>query len=229
LPRLDWLNGNIRDLRSKYERACRVALGRPHAWLTIGAKGRDIGVLLHEVEGISDCAIFYFHGGGWIVGSPATHADISSALSIYTGLPVISTDCRLAPEYKSPAAVVDGLNVLDHFLSGAAARPRPQSAILCGDSAGGSIAMAIERHASADLRKRILGVGSFYGCFRRPLGGSLQPYGRRVDGLDAECLKRYWINGQCQRRSRALYAVGSGSRTRMSSLSAGCGRRPAQT
>src|SRR4029453_3285355 len=30
------------------------------------------------------------------------------------------------------------------------------------------------------------------GCFGRPFSGPLRPYGRRQDGLDAECLKKYW-------------------------------------
>jgi acetyl esterase len=190
--RLDWMHGNVRDLRTNYERACGVPLHRSHAWRTVFANGRKIGILLHDRQSSGDCAIFYFHGGGWIVGSPATHADLSCALSAYTGLPVISIDYRLAPEHKAAAAVADGLNVLDHFLSGMADRPRPQAAILCGDSAGGSIAMAVERQILPDLKKRILGVGSFYGCFGRPFSGPLRPYGRRQDGLDAECLKKYW-------------------------------------
>jgi acetyl esterase len=203
--RLDWLHGNVRNLRREYGRTCRVALGRTHAWRTICAKGQNIRVLMNAGEGQSDCAIFYFHGGGWIVGSPETHADISNALSVHTGLPVISIDYRLAPEHKSPAAVMDGLDVLDHFLSGAGGCPGLQSAILCGDSAGGSIAMAVERHASPELRKRIRGVGSFYGCFARPRRKSVKA-GMRDDGLDVASLRRYWSLANSS-RGRGCYTL----------------------
>src|SRR5262245_2202367 len=204
-PRLDWRRGNVRDLRSKYARTRRVASGRAQGWRTIRATGQDIGVLIHDVEGACDCVILYFHGGGWIVGSPQAHADISHALGVHTGLPVISVAYRLAPEHKSPAAVMDGLNVLDCLLSGAGGCPAPQSAILCGDSAGGSIAMAVERHASPDLKKRLRGVGSFYGCFGRPRRSSVQP-GTKDDGLDVESLRRYWTLANTS-RGRGSYAL----------------------
>lgn len=203
--RLDWLHGNVRDLRREYGRISRVGLGRTHLWRTICAKGQDIRVLMHAGEGNSDCAILYFHGGGWIVGSPETHADISSALGVHTGLSVISIDYRLAPEHKSPAAVMDGLKVLDYFLSGEDGCPGLQSAILCGDSAGGSIAMAVERHASPELGKRIRGVGSFYGCFGRPGRRPVQP-GMRDDGLDVESLRRYWTLANTS-RGRGSYTL----------------------
>jgi epsilon-lactone hydrolase len=190
--RLDWLHGNVRDLRKNYERARGVPLHRSHAWRTVFADGRKIRIQLQGWQSAGDCAIFFFHGGGWIVGSPATHADVSGALSVYTGLPVISIDYRLAPEHKAAAAVADGLDVLNHFLSREVGSPSLQSAIVCGDSAGGSIAMAVERGASLDLKKRVLGVGSFYGCFGRQLSRPLQPFGSREDGLDARCLERYW-------------------------------------
>src|SRR5262245_20315783 len=109
-PRLDCRRGYVRDVRITYERTRRVASGRA-ARRTIRAKGQDISVLIHDVEGASDCALFYFHGGGWIVGSPETHADISSALSIHTGLSVISIAYRLAPWHKSPASAREGVDV----------------------------------------------------------------------------------------------------------------------
>ena len=134
------------------------------------------------------------------------HTPISrSALGVHTGLSVISIDYRLAPEHKSPAAVMDGLKVLDYFLSGEDGCPGLQSAILCGDSAGGSIAMAVERHASPELGRRIRGVGSFYGCFGRPGRRPVQP-GMRDDGLDVRSLRRYWTLANTS-RGRGSYTL----------------------
>src|SRR5687767_1434019 len=135
--RLDWRRGNIRVLRARYERACRVAPRGPHEWRSLDLGGRRIRLLIHEAAAPGNKAIFYFHGGGWIVGSPSTHADISGAIAAATGLPVISVDYRLSPEYGTDAAIADGLAVLDHFVG--AAPHRYGSAILCGDSAGGSL------------------------------------------------------------------------------------------
>src|SRR5438874_11963268 len=76
--KLDWLNGDVSELRSAYEQACRIDTD-PCRWIDIGADKRQLRVLIHEPARprSRDCAIIYFHGGGWIVGSPATHADIS--------------------------------------------------------------------------------------------------------------------------------------------------------
>lgn len=183
--RLDWLNGNVRDLRARYERACRLVPAGAHEWRMIDTGDRRINILVHNPQIGGDRAIFYFHGGGWIVGSPATHADISSALSTATGLPVISIDYRLAPEHKAPAAIEDGLSVLDHFLGTSF-----KSAVLCGDSAGGTIALAVERHAP---HLKIAGVMSFYGSFGLTANAVLHQEGKTRDGLDAASVRRYWI------------------------------------
>lgn len=182
--RLDWRCGNIRELRAAYERACRIVPKGAHEWRTLDAGGRGIRLLIHKTAAPSDKAIIYFHGGGWIVGSPSTHADISGALAAATGLTVISVDYRLAPEFDARAAIDDGLAVLEHF--------RDRSVILCGDSAGGALAMAIERHAGK-LKANIRGVASFYGCFGLAANAALHVDPRLSDGLDAASVRRYWI------------------------------------
>jgi acetyl esterase/lipase len=204
--RLDWLAGNVRELRAKYEHASRVTPRGPHEWLAIDVGGRRIRILLHDAEGRGDRAVFYFHGGGWIVGSPATHADVSSALCAYTGLPVISVDYRLAPEHKAAAAVADGLAVVDRFLSGCVPRLRPQRAILCGDSAGGSIALAVERSAPRGVKESIDGVCSLYGGFGLSASNAIRLFGKRSDGLDAECIRRYWSLANTS-RGRGPYSL----------------------
>lgn len=181
--RLDWRRGNIRELRATYERACGVIPKGSHEWRTLNAGGRHIRLLIHKTAAPSDKAIIYFHGGGWIVGSPSTHADISGALATVTGLPVISVDYRLAPEFDARAAIDDGLAVLKHFPD--------RSFILCGDSAGGALALAVERHAGK-LRANIRGVASFYGSFGLAANAALHVDPRLSDGLDSASVRRYW-------------------------------------
>jgi acetyl esterase len=192
--RLDWLNGDVSALRAAYERACGAADPKGSAWLDIGGEKRRLRALVHQPGGLSapDCAIIYFHGGGWIVGSPSTHAGISAALCDATGLRVMSIDYRLAPEHKAPAPVEDGLLALSCFLAGQHAPIRLKSVFLCGDSAGAAIAMAVERSADDEIRGKIAGVLSVYGGFGLNGTKSMRAYGSREDGLDAECIKRYW-------------------------------------
>jgi acetyl esterase len=47
--------------------------------------------------------IVYFHGGGWVVGSPRTHHTVAALLAEDTGCVVASVDYRLAPEHAFPA------------------------------------------------------------------------------------------------------------------------------
>lgn len=82
-------------------------------------------------------AILYFHGGGYIFGSPMTHRAMLARLSELTGLPACLPDYNLAPEHPFPRAVDDGLAVFE------ALRDHPGGVILGGDSAGGGLALAI--------------------------------------------------------------------------------------
>jgi len=173
-------------LRAQYEQACRAPPRGAHEWLNLDVGGRHIRLLIHGAAAPSDRAIFYFHGGGWIVGSPSTHADLTGALAAATGLPVISIDYRLAPEFNAEDMIEDGLAVLRHFLG------RYESAILCGDSAGGALALAVERNAG-ELKQDIIGVASFYGCFGLWANAALHQASAVSDGLDAASVRRYWL------------------------------------
>jgi acetyl esterase len=189
---LDWLHGDVGELRAAYDRSCNVALTSSSAWIEIPTGGRALRALVHEPRSwkARDCVILYFHGGGWIVGSPLTHADISQPLCEASGLRVISVQYRLAPEHKAPAPVADGIATLEHAFAGPGEELR--TAFLCGDSAGGTVAMAVERSCGASLRERIAGVCSFYPGFGLENSRSIGLFGRREEGLDRDCLRRYW-------------------------------------
>src|SRR5215470_19290098 len=114
----DWLNGEVGELRRQYERCFGVPEREPELWKTIEHADGSLRLLVQQPRriGFPDYAIIYFHGGGWIVGSPLTHADISGPLSNRTGMTVFSVDYRLAPEYPAPAPVVDGCRALSAVL-----------------------------------------------------------------------------------------------------------------
>lgn len=199
--RVDWRCGNVLDLRRAYERACRVTPAGAD-WRMIQAEGRPIRVLVHEAPQPTERVILYFHGGGWMFGSPATHADISRELGRVTGSTVISVDYRLAPEHKAPAAIADGMAALNDCRDAGFT-----SIILAGDSAGGALAFAVEREA-AKRGERIAGVCSFYGAF----GHVVAPCGKRRDGLDALSVRRYWraANGSAGKSPYSISALADG-------------------
>ena len=84
--------------------------------------------------------ILYFHGGGFVAGSPQTHRKLAARLSVLTGLPVVLPPYRLAPEHRLPAAQHDALAAADWLIGQGVAADR---IILGGDSAGGGLALSV--------------------------------------------------------------------------------------
>ncbi|WP_328854653.1 alpha/beta hydrolase [Microbispora hainanensis] len=83
--------------------------------------------------------LLHFHGGGYILGSPGTHAGFTAQLVRRAGLRATSVDYRLAPEHPFPAAVEDGLAAYRALLDEGV---RPEELVLAGDSAGGGLVVA---------------------------------------------------------------------------------------
>src|SRR3990167_6693700 len=55
----------------------------------------------------SDAAMFYIHGGGYVMGSPHTHQAFISRFANAANCVVWSPDYRLAPEHPFPAGLED--------------------------------------------------------------------------------------------------------------------------
>ncbi|WP_272008730.1 alpha/beta hydrolase [Roseovarius sp. ZX-A-9] len=81
--------------------------------------------------------ILYFHGGGYVFGSPATHRAMLARLAALTGLGAMLPRYRLAPEHPFPAAPEDALAAY------CAVMDRPGGVIIGGDSAGGGLALSL--------------------------------------------------------------------------------------
>ena len=93
--------------------------------------------------------LIYFHGGGLVAGTVATHDPIGRALANSGACRVVSVDYRLAPEHPFPAALDDALAAVRHI--GARAAEYGIDAMrlgICGDSAGGTLAAATAQTAA---------------------------------------------------------------------------------
>ncbi|MEL7240125.1 MAG: alpha/beta hydrolase, partial [Planctomycetota bacterium] len=83
--------------------------------------------------------ILYFHGGGYVFGSPTTHRTLTYPLALTADAEVFSLDYRLAPEHPCPAAIEDALAAYQWLrVIGRA----PEDIVFAGDSAGGGLALA---------------------------------------------------------------------------------------
>ena len=53
--------------------------------------------------------VVFYHGGGWTLGSRASHVGMAKALAADAGVDVLSVEYRLAPEHRFPAAYDDAM------------------------------------------------------------------------------------------------------------------------
>lgn len=82
--------------------------------------------------------VVHCHGGGWVVGSPATYDLPVRRLAVGCAARVVDVDYRLAPEHPFPAGLDDCWAVLQ-------ALPGPVA--VAGDSGGAAIAAALTLRA----------------------------------------------------------------------------------
>ncbi|VXB98195.1 Carboxylesterase NlhH [Burkholderia sp. 8Y] len=126
--------------------------------------GGEIGVRVYHPAAPSWAepapALMYLHGGGFTVGSIATHDALCRKFAHDAPCAVVSVDYRLAPEHKFPVAVNDAFDALQWL-----AREAPTLGIdparlaIGGDSAGGTLATVcavLARDAGIALRLQLL-------------------------------------------------------------------------
>ncbi|PRY34747.1 alpha/beta hydrolase [Umezawaea tangerina] len=128
----------LEELRARF-RALMAGMIVPDGIRTRTTELGGRSALLVEPEtGARAGTILYFHGGGWVFGSPETALSLTGNLVARTGFRAYSTDYRLAPENPFPAAVQDGLNAYRALLDDGV---DPTTIAFAGDSAGGGLAV----------------------------------------------------------------------------------------
>lgn len=83
--------------------------------------------------------VLYLHGGGYVIGSIATHRTLAYNFSKAADARVLVIDYRLAPEHPFPAAVDDAVAAYKWLLGQGV---KAANIAIAGDSAGGGLTMA---------------------------------------------------------------------------------------
>ncbi|MEO8538343.1 MAG: alpha/beta hydrolase [bacterium] len=87
--------------------------------------------------------LVFLHGGGWVIGSPTTHARLCSELSAGASCVVVSVDYRMAPEHPAPAPLDDCVAAIRYAVANASEFGADGSRFaIGGDSAGGNLTAA---------------------------------------------------------------------------------------
>jgi acetyl esterase len=105
--------------------------------------------------------LIYFHGGGLVAGSIATHDAIARNLAHCSDARVVSVEYRLAPEHPFPAALEDAMSAVIHIGAHALEFGIDAARLgICGDSAGATLAaatcQAVTRAGSPRLALQVL-------------------------------------------------------------------------
>lgn len=133
-PTLDDMRANMEAHSFPATSAATVtpvnANGIPGEWVTVEESNPNRRVL-------------YFHGGGYVFGSPLTHRRLCEDIARAGGCAVLNLEYRLAPEHPFPAALDDAIEALKFVqANGPEGAGTPQSTFVAGDSAGGGLTLA---------------------------------------------------------------------------------------
>jgi acetyl esterase len=138
------------DARATYEARANVLeiarppLARIEDLLIPVRDGQHVAARLYRpqvVPGAVLPALVYFHGGGFTIGSIATHDILCRELARLSGCTLVSIGYRLAPEHLFPTAVHDAWDALQWlYRQGKSLGLDVGRLAVGGDSAGGTLA-----------------------------------------------------------------------------------------
>jgi acetyl esterase len=136
---------------------------------TIPGPAGEIPVKVFTPQGAGPFPLLVFlHGGGWVIGSPATHAKLCAELAEGGGVLVVSVHYRLAPEHPAPAALDDCVAAITWAVKHASELNGDSARFAVGgDSAGGNLTAAaclrLRDEGGPKARLQLLLYGSFTG------------------------------------------------------------------
>ena len=157
--------------------------------------GHALHARLYAVGTAADLPVLlYLHGGGFTIGSVASHDVLCRELCRLAQCMVVSLDYRLAPRHKFPVAVEDAFEALQWLAAHGSALGADASRLAVGgDSAGGTLAAVcalLARDAGLPLALQLL----FYpGCAAHADTPSHRRYGQ---GLVLESAQIDWFFSQ---------------------------------
>ncbi len=158
----------------------------------------------------SPCLI-YFHGGGFVIGSIASHDGLCRRLANYSGLRVISVAYRLAPEHKFPQPLEDCVASVRWIAAHAASLGIDPSRLLVGgDSAGANLAlvtaMVLRDEGGPALNGAVLIYGTYVGHLE---SSSAKAFGEGyfLTTEDMKWFAKHYLNGREDLKNPKVYPI----------------------
>lgn len=188
---VSWATSSPEELRLHHARDAverAGALPGDVAEAEVPERGGFRGGLLFTPPGLTGRdVIVYFHGGGFVAGSPETHRCVTAWLAQLSGMRVLSARYGLAPEHPFPAQREDAVAAVGAALAlGDAAAGG--GVLLAGDSAGACVALWGLDGLPPRERAGVRGLLLLYGGFGLVDSESVARYGTAENGLDSNTL-----------------------------------------
>ncbi|SED74811.1 acetyl esterase [Rhizobiales bacterium GAS188] len=146
------------------------------------------GLLFTPADCAEDATFLYFHGGGFVAGSPETHRCVTAWLASLSGMRVLSARYRLAPEHPFPAQREDAVAACAAAVAVTGTAAVKARLFLAGDSAGACVALWGSRGLDQRMRACVKGMVLLYGAYGLVEGNSISRYGTPESGLDSQTL-----------------------------------------
>lgn len=130
---------NIDDLRSMFDEWHKPTLEPENVCYKSDVIADIEGIWVLPNNADATKVILYTHGGGFAVGSSASHRKLVGHLAKHLGVTAFVIDYRLTPEHPFPTQIKDASSVYKELL---AKGFKAKNIITSGDSAGGNLAIS---------------------------------------------------------------------------------------
>lgn len=139
-PRTVGLGGDVEELRRQYSYLSdRFGAIPADAQFEPAQMGPVKGEWVRVAGAAAHRKLLYFHGGGYVAGSPETYRPLVTRLCQAAQATAFVPSYRLAPDYIFPAGLRDGIDAYRYLLQRGTS---PSSIVLAGDASGGGLAFA---------------------------------------------------------------------------------------
>ncbi|ALG86519.1 alpha/beta hydrolase [Gordonia phthalatica] len=119
--------------------------------LVIDTEAGPVPATRYSVDGSGRGLIVFYHGGGFVLGSRASHDSAARALAVASGADVLSVEYRMAPEHQFPAAVDDSVAAYRFAVENAPTWGLdPRKTVVAGDSAGGNLSAVVAQQVRGE-------------------------------------------------------------------------------
>ena len=163
----------------------------------------DVKIRIYEPKDRGDellPCLFFYHGGGFLFGTVYRQETLCQRYVKNVGCVVVSVEYRLAPQWKSPAPLMDCYAALTWvYDQGAAICVDNTRLAVSGLSAGGNLAAAVSLYARDKKGPKI--------CLQMPLYGELD---YTLDSLSAHEITdpKVWCRYNCKKSWEHFLPVG---------------------